>query len=81
MLLEVCDNYPYFTFDNPILLNEVKNETNLFLKNNLPPILLDEVQYAPEIFRYIKMFVDKNKKLWGFCINGVASIRINEGCQ
>lgn len=79
MLLEVCDNYPYFTFDDPILLNEVKNETNLFLKNNLPPILLDEVQYAPEIFRYIKMFVDKNKKRGDFVLTGSQAFELMKG--
>lgn len=33
----------------------------LFLAENPPPVLIDEVQYAPEIFPYIKMYVDAHK--------------------
>jgi predicted AAA+ superfamily ATPase len=27
-----------------------------------PPLIIDEVQYAPELFSYIKIHVDKYKK-------------------
>jgi predicted AAA+ superfamily ATPase len=35
-----------------------KNEPALFLQTYKPPVLIDEVQYAPELFRYIKILVD-----------------------
>jgi predicted AAA+ superfamily ATPase len=35
-----------------------KNEPSLFLKTYKPPVLIDEVQYAPDLFRHIKLFVD-----------------------
>ena len=55
LLQYVCDGFGYVTFDDPIVLTEAVEETNLFLKNNEPPLLIDEVQYAPQIFRYLKM--------------------------
>ena len=51
LLQYVCKNFEYVTFDDPLVLREATEETNLFLINNKPPLLIDEVQYAPEIFR------------------------------
>lgn len=49
----------YVTLDD---LNErqiAKNDPELFLQLHTPPVLIDEVQYAPELFTYIKLHVDK----------------------
>ena len=70
LLQHVCNNFEYVTFDDPLVLREAVEETNLFLKNNEPPLLIDEVQYAPEIFRYLKMYVDKNKSKGSFALTG-----------
>lgn len=70
LLQHVCDNFEYVTFDDPLVLREAVEETSLFLKNNEPPLLIDEVQYAPEIFRYLKMYVDKNKAKGIFALTG-----------
>lgn len=50
MLTKICDYYTYCTFDDPLILREAVEETKLFLMNNEPPLLIDEVQYTPEIF-------------------------------
>ena len=63
-------NFEYVTFDDPLVLREATEETNLFLTNNKPPLLIDEVQYAPEIFRYLKMYVDKHKIKGSFALIG-----------
>lgn len=41
MLTKICDNYTYCTLDDPLLLREAVEETNLFLMNNEPPLLID----------------------------------------
>lgn len=79
MLTKICDNYTYCTLDDPLLLREAVEETNLFLMNNEPPLLIDEVQYAPEIFRYIKMDVDKNKRKGAFVLTGSQAIQLMQG--
>lgn len=79
MLQHVCENYEYITFDDPIILTEAIEETNLFLKNNEPPLLIDEVQYAPQIFRYIKMHVDKNKTKGAFVLTGSQAFQLMRG--
>ena len=70
LLQYVCKNFEYVTFDDLLVLREATEETNLFLINNKPPLLIDEVQYAPEIFRYLKMYVDKHKIKGSFALTG-----------
>ena len=40
----------------------VKNDPRRFLERYKAPLLLDEVQYAPELFSYIKNIIDREKK-------------------
>ena len=79
MLQYVCQDYDYVTFDDPIILTEAIEESNLFLKNNKPPLLIDEVQYAPQIFRYLKMYVDQNKVKGSFALTGSQTFQLMKG--
>lgn len=42
----------------------------MFLKIHQTPILIDEVQYAPELFSYIKIAIDKGAKPGSFWLTG-----------
>lgn len=79
LLQYICTDYEYVTFDDPIVLTEAIEETNLFLKNYEPPLLIDEVQYAPQIFRYLKMYVDKNKRKGSFALAGSQAFELMKG--
>ena len=60
-LQNICeDNRTYVTLDNPNDLLMAKQEPQFFFQTYKPPLLIDEIQYAPEIFPYIKMLVDKS---------------------
>ena len=57
----------YVSLDNPKDLLLAKNDAALFLQTYQMPLFIDEVQYAPELFPYLKMALDKNEetgKLW-----------------
>jgi predicted AAA+ superfamily ATPase len=56
----------YVTLDNPMVIDEVKRDPSLFLQRHPPPVLIDEVQYAPELFPYIKMHADTHKNKGDF---------------
>lgn len=60
----------YVTFDNPVVLNETRNEPGLFFRNNKPPVILDEIQYISELFPYIKMECDKTDAKGNFLLTG-----------
>lgn len=54
--------YKYFSLDDPILKEQLINDPRLFLKNNPEKLIIDEIQYAPSIFPYLKMKVDENRE-------------------
>ena len=47
------------TLDDPLLLDLAKREPALFLQRFPAPVLIDEIQYAPELLPLIKMEVDR----------------------
>lgn len=56
---ELGDAYDYVTLDDYDDLQLAKEDPKLFFKQNPLPVMIDEVQYAPEIFRAIKLEVDR----------------------
>jgi predicted AAA+ superfamily ATPase len=48
----------YVTLDNPLLLALAREEPALFLQRFPPPVLIDEIQYAPGLLPLIKERVD-----------------------
>jgi len=58
------------TLDDPQVKWLAKNDPPLFLQIYPPPLLIDEVQYAPELFPYIKMTVDRSRKKNLFWLTG-----------
>ena len=57
----VAKNIQQITLDDFNVLKAIKRDVQGFLADNPPPIFIDEIQYAPELFRGIKMAVDKRK--------------------
>ncbi|MDO5414457.1 MAG: ATP-binding protein [Bacillota bacterium] len=71
----------YVTLDD---LNEralAKNDPELFLQLHKPPVLIDEVQYAPELFTYIKMHVDRYHDPGEFWLTGSQIFKLMRGVQ
>lgn len=50
------------TFDDLQLRNLANRDPALFLEQFQPPVLLDEIQYAPDLLPEIKRYVDELKK-------------------
>lgn len=62
LLRTVQPNLPYITLDDPILLASATSEPGTFFKVTPPPVVVDEVQYAPQLFPQIKMILDSMGK-------------------
>lgn len=58
------------TLDDPLLLVNAIEQSNTFFKDNPPPVFLDEVQKAPELFPLIKLHIDKSRKKGQFFLCG-----------
>lgn len=65
-------------------LNEralAKNDPELFLQLHKPPVLIDEVQYAPELFTYIKVYADTHHEPGAFWLTGSQVFKLMHGVQ
>jgi hypothetical protein len=51
--------YGYFTFDDPVLRKQAKEDPGLFMESVPVHSVLDEIQYPPELLSYLKIRVDQ----------------------
>ncbi|MGM0608953.1 MAG: ATP-binding protein [Candidatus Muiribacteriota bacterium] len=76
LLENLLNNFNYVTLDDPFILNQAKENPWGFFKSNQTPLIIDEIQYAPELFPYIKMICDKEKKKGLFFLTGSQQFRM-----
>ncbi len=63
-------NRTYVTLDNIQTRNLAKTDPVLFFQTYKPPIIIDEVQYAPELFSQIKIICDETEDTGLFWLTG-----------
>lgn len=63
----------HVSLDDPDIRLLAKSDPGLFLQRYTPPVLIDEIQYAPELLPYIKIHVDRSKKNGDFWLTGSQS--------
>ncbi|MBQ6266764.1 MAG: ATP-binding protein [Clostridia bacterium] len=71
----------YVTLDDLSVREMAKNDPAMFLQLHKPPVLIDEVQYAPELFTYIKIHIDKKHTPGDFWMTGSQIFRLMRGVQ
>ncbi|MBE6420525.1 MAG: hypothetical protein E7031_10420 [Akkermansiaceae bacterium] len=69
----------YVTLDDYTLAAEARRDPIGFLREHEAPLLIDEVQYAPELFRAIKMRVDAAKRNGMYWMTGSQHFQLMEG--
>ena len=70
MLQNIAKDIHYATMDDVVLLASAREETGTFFKDNPPPVFVDEIQKAPELFPQIKMILDRDHKKGQFFMCG-----------
>ncbi|HQC54983.1 MAG TPA: ATP-binding protein [Clostridia bacterium] len=70
------ENRTYVSLDNLEPRTLAVNDPKLFFQRYKTPILIDEIQYAPNLFSYIKVMADNNKKAGEFWLTGSQSYSI-----
>lgn len=64
-------SHRYVSLDNPDLRLMATREPDLFFQNFAPPLVIDEIQYAPQLLAYIKILIDNNRGAKGqFLLTG-----------
>lgn len=69
----------YVTLDDPLILELARADPALFMQRFPPPVLIDEVQYAPGLLPYIKMEVDKRRQPGLFWLTGSQQFQLMGG--
>ncbi len=64
------DKRNYVSLDDPMARELAITDPALFLQRYTPPLLIDEIQYAPQLLPYIKMMVDKEGEKGQFWLTG-----------
>ena len=70
MLKNIKPDINYVTLDDMILNQAAVEDPDLFLKSNKAPIIIDEVQRAPDLLRYIKIQVDNSEEKAQYYLTG-----------
>src|SRR5208337_396230 len=64
-------DYAFVSLDLPTEAEQAEKEPGRFLQRHPPPVIIDEVQYAPGLFRHLKVAVDANRTRSGqFLLTG-----------
>ncbi len=71
----------FVTLDDLEERRMAKNDPALFLQLHDPPVLIDEVQYAPELFSYIKIAIDNGAAPGSFWLTGSQSFQMMDLAQ
>ena len=62
LLRHLFPDREYVNLNDPFLENEARENPAFFLKMHRPPLLIDEVQRVPELFRYLKLECDQRQE-------------------
>ena len=76
MFREVYRDNRYVTLNRPLVRQSAKDNPSLFFEQNNPPVIVDEIQKAAELFDYIKDIVDADKAKGQFFLTGSQSMSL-----
>jgi predicted AAA+ superfamily ATPase len=60
-LLRLFPDHAFVSLDLPTEAEQAEKDPETFLRRNPPPVIIDEVQYAPGLFRHLKAAVDARR--------------------
>lgn len=69
-IAEEREEIQYVTLDHPIIRRLAKEDPELFLQQYKAPVIIDEIQYAPELLPFIKINIDENRQNGMYYLTG-----------
>ncbi len=78
MIKRLFPGRKYVPLDDPFIEDQANNDANMFMMLNPPPVVYDEVQRAPGLFRHIKIACDETKDKGLFCLSGSQPLELME---
>ncbi|MCP4396974.1 MAG: AAA family ATPase [bacterium] len=79
LLEKIFPGYSYISLDLGTNAEAAETRPQDFLQRHTPPLVLDEIQYAPAFFRHIKTYVDAHRGQNGlFILTGSQNFMLME---
>lgn len=73
------DTYHYVSLEPPDVRSAANEDPRGFLEMHPPPVIMDEVQYAPDLFPYVKERIDARRERAGqFLLTGSQNLLLME---
>lgn len=69
----------YVTLDDLAVRSLALSDPALFLQRYTPPLLIDEIQYAPQLLSYIKMYADNGAHKGDIWLTGSQRLPLMQG--
>jgi predicted AAA+ superfamily ATPase len=69
----------YVSLDLPSVASQAETVPEEFLQRYKSPLIIDEVQYAPSLFRYLKAMIDKERNPGRFILTGSQNFLLMQG--
>lgn len=70
----------YCTLDDPAVREQALRDPHLLLARFEPPVILDEIQYAPQLLHHVKLDIDAHRTHGGrFVITGSQAFSLMQG--
>ena len=80
MIRHTLPNYTFVSLDDFEMRQLANDDPKLFLQTYPEPLIIDEVQYAPKLFTYLKILIDQDRRKMGrFVLTGSQSLHLMEG--
>ena len=71
LLRRLFPQHHFVSLDLPSEAELADKDPQSFFERHPPPLIIDEVQYAPRVFRYIESMVDAKRRVYGrFLLSG-----------
>lgn len=79
LLRAAFPKHDYVTLDLPSEAAAAERDPDGFFQRHPPPVLVDEIQYAPSLFRHVKIEVDRDRKNGRFVLTGSQKLTLVRG--
>ena len=73
------DTHKFVTLEDPDIRIRAKEDPRAFLDQYSPPVILDEIQYVPDLLPYIKTRIDEDRKPGQWLFTGSQNFVLMQG--
>ncbi|MGQ0506547.1 MAG: ATP-binding protein [Myxococcaceae bacterium] len=79
LLRHLYPDAAYVTFDHPAVARQAEESPDQLLDGLKEPVILDEVQYVPSLFRHLKARIDERRRAGRFLLTGSHTFTLMSG--